>query len=243
MQHIQDKDFDQLFKDQLTNAEVTPPAMAWTNIEKQLQPRPKKRLPVYWMAAALVLVALSAGLLFQKKDKIQLHGKEDFAKTTELPSPVLDAPTAAVEDHSKIATPALVENAENEAEVENTEKVLVAMQPLAPAHHLNDINTTTKETAAIVEQENTLAVVAEKPQLLAVVSTPEPIVETALAEVEEPAERNGIRNVGDLVNFVVDKVDKREQKFLKFNTDDDDQSSLVSINIGIIRLNSKNKTK
>lgn len=51
--------------------------------------------------------------------------------------------------------------------------------------------------------------------------------------------RARIRNAGDLVNFVVDKLDKREQKLVEFNTDDDDNSSLVAINIGPFRFNSK----
>ena len=56
-------------------------------------------------------------------------------------------------------------------------------------------------------------------------------------------ERKGIRNVGDLVNFVVDKVDKRDKKLLHFNTDEDDNSSLVGINIGFLKLNKKNKDR
>jgi hypothetical protein len=52
-------------------------------------------------------------------------------------------------------------------------------------------------------------------------------------------ERVRIRNAGDLVNFVVDKIDRREQKIVAFNTDDDDNSSLVALNIGPFRFNSK----
>ena len=52
-------------------------------------------------------------------------------------------------------------------------------------------------------------------------------------------EHTKIRNVGDLINFVVEKVDKREQKFLQFKSDDDDNSSLVAINIGPFKLNAR----
>ena len=44
--------------------------------------------------------------------------------------------------------------------------------------------------------------------------------------------------MGDLINFVVDKVDKREDKLIRFDTDDDN-SSLIGINIGMIRFSKK----
>ena len=55
----------------------------------------------------------------------------------------------------------------------------------------------------------------------------------------EGRERKGIRNVGDVINFVVDKLDKREKKLIQFKTDDDDNSSLIAVNIGILKFNSK----
>ncbi|MNL29759.1 hypothetical protein D3C87_1514530 [compost metagenome] len=56
-------------------------------------------------------------------------------------------------------------------------------------------------------------------------------------KTEEPANK-GIRNVGDLVNFVVNKIDRREKKLIQFDTDDDN-SSIVALNIGFIKLNRK----
>ena len=54
--------------------------------------------------------------------------------------------------------------------------------------------------------------------------------------VEAP--NRGIRNMGDLVNYVVDKLDKREEKLLQFKTEDDN-SSLVALNIGMFKFNQK----
>lgn len=42
----------------------------------------------------------------------------------------------------------------------------------------------------------------------------------------------------NLVNCVVDKVDKSEEKIIQFKTEDDN-SSLVALNIGILRCNTK----
>jgi restriction endonuclease S subunit len=54
----------------------------------------------------------------------------------------------------------------------------------------------------------------------------------------EEKPNKGIRNVGDLINFVVDKVDKREKKVIQFATDEDN-SSIVALNIGFIKFNKK----
>lgn len=76
---------------------------------------------------------------------------------------------------------------------------------------------------------------AEVPQRLDNVNT--------ISETEIATEKKGIRNVGDLVNFVVEKIDKRDKKLIRFNTDDDDNSSIVGINLGFVRLNPKNKNR
>ncbi|HEX8608377.1 MAG TPA: hypothetical protein VF679_07045, partial [Pedobacter sp.] len=63
---MEDKDFDQLFRDQFEEAEVRPSANLWGNIEKELSPKKRMVLPVYWMAAAVAVVAVMVGLLMPK---------------------------------------------------------------------------------------------------------------------------------------------------------------------------------
>ena len=60
----------------------------------------------------------------------------------------------------------------------------------------------------------------------------------AVMNENDMADKRGIRNMGDLINFVVDKVDKREDKLIRFDTDDDN-SSLIGINIGMIKFSKK----
>lgn len=64
-------------------------------------------------------------------------------------------------------------------------------------------------------------------------------------KTDEPVNDNeqtnkGIRNVGDVVNLIVNKMDKRKDKLIQFRTDDDD-SSLASINIGPFKIGKRNK--
>ncbi|MET3113923.1 hypothetical protein AAKU52_001655 [Pedobacter sp. CG_S7] len=242
MQHIQDKDLDQLFKDKLGNAAVQPPDLLWKNIEKELKPKPKRSKPILWMAAAIAVVAVTAALLFNKEAKIQLQGKAEVVVNSKKPAQVKDLlPLPIPETNAVVDAPEAVKLTKV-APVPLSERKLIAMQPLAKKDHLNNNITIAEPVLKVAELQIKANVLPDAAVLIAQVNTLE--METAAAVVEqEQTEKNGIRNIGDLVNFVVEKVDKREQKFLRFKTDDDDNSALVAINIGIIKLNGKNKLK
>jgi len=45
-----------------------------------------------------------------------------------------------------------------------------------------------------------------------------------------------IRSFGDLINVAVAKIDKRKDKIIEFTDDDDDESTLTGINLGIIKI-------
>jgi hypothetical protein len=82
---------------------------------------------------------------------------------------------------------------------------------------------------------------ADNPTVIAQLAPKQNMESDVISENDNISQRKGIRNVGDLVNFVVDKVDKREKKLVRFNTDDDDNSSIVGINIGFLKFNKKRK--
>jgi pyruvate/2-oxoglutarate dehydrogenase complex dihydrolipoamide acyltransferase (E2) component len=268
MEPMQDKEFDQFFKDKLEAAEVAPPAMLWAKVDAQLGRAPKKRFPMLWMAAAVAVVAVSAGLLFKQQDDRPVLGQPVVVTTAEKPV-AETAPTAAVpesgvlpaagEDKQQVALSptgnrqiARLKGVTSAHEVETApvkkqlKKESLAMQPSGQEQHLvnsrNEVKPAAAETFVVPARETVLALtIPEEPAMASIEETPQ---QDALAnEYNAIPERKGISNVGDLVNFVVDKIDKREEKFLHFNTNDDDQSSLVSINIGIIKLNTKQKAK
>lgn len=240
MQHIQDKDLDRLFKDKLESAAVAPPALIWANIEQEIQPKPKKGLPFLWMAAAVAVIGVTAGLLFNKDAKIQLQDKAEVVVNSKKNVQAADQlPLPEPETNAIVNAPEEVKLTKV-AKTRATENKLIAMQPIATKDHL-PINTAPAEPVLqVAELEIKTDALSEKELLLAQVNIPEVEAEVATVENEQTG-KNGIRNIGDLVNFVVEKVDKREQKFLRFKTDDDDNSALVAINIGIIKLNTKNK--
>ncbi len=246
MQHIPDKELDNLFRDKFTSAEIAPDANLWPKIEGKLPPKKKRILSIYWMAAASIIVVITALLVFNKPEKIQLHGNYN-ANNVNVPK----QPTTV----NQIISTLLVNKTKK---VNKTTKYLVAFKP-----QNNKVSTTITEPAQnnlnAVQPINQIAHLPIKAQEIkqeeAILATPAlPVNELVIANAQkEPVydniitetmpERKGIRNIGDLVNFVVDKIDKRDKKLIKFNTDDDDNSSIVGINVGFVKLNSKKQSR
>ncbi len=248
MQHMPDKDFDNLFRDKFMDAEIEPSANLWAKIEDQLEPKRKRILPIYWMAAASIAIAFTAILVFQKSDKIQLHPDEVTAAVSSLTEAVdkvednviAPAQTAVVMDRNFASIQENVSNAKvvqyttTEAAIKNNE---VALQPNETTARLDIKRLDPKpiDVVAITPVDNPIVIAQIDPQAKADTDM--------MSELDNTSERKGIRNVGDLVNYVVDKVDKRDKKLVRFNTDDDDNSSIVGINIGFLKLNKKSKDR
>lgn len=233
MQPMQDKDFDQLFKDQFEHAEIQPSANLWTNISQELAPRKKRSLPIYWSAAAAVFVIVTISLLYPKAEKMQLQGTTPVAdqlvaENQIKAAAVLELPVSEEKSTPLVLAPKL--KLENQVKKDN----LLAMQP-------NDIDLHPKNTTIDVQPVEKKELAQKEIDLNSVVfaKVDGPEISDVKDQVSETTERKGIRNVGDVINFVVDKFDKREKKIIQFKTDDDDNSSLIAINIGILKFNPK----
>lgn len=232
---MQDNEFDRLFKDQLGAAEVQPSAGLWAKIETELEPKRRRSLPLYWMAAAVALLVLGLSLLMPEGEKIRLQ-----APSAALHANKADAIPVVVEQIAEPAgnelgrvkaaqgTPLVIAPRLTAAEIKKS------LEPLQPKVVLQHPVTREEPTAVVVKTQVPLQ---EEVMIASADVANKPMV-NEVKEAEQP-ERRSIRNVGDLVNYVVDRVDKRDQKVLKFNTDEDDNSSLIAINIGFIRLNPK----
>ncbi len=250
MQHIPDNEFDRLFKDRFKEAEVQPSAELWNRIAPEIKPKKKHSVVLYWRIAATVLVALSAGLLFKPEERIALHAPiaatSEHGEAAMVVPPVTAGGTSEVlverkelpaEQFSESSTAAAYHSETTNSAIER--KTLVAMQPIVEEDHHHVVTTGSQPEIAV---KPALEIAATEVALADDFNEniTEPIVTEAAAVAEiEPPVRPKIRNAGDLVNFVVDKIDKREQKFVEFRTDEDESSSLVAINIGPIKINQK----
>ena len=220
-----------------------------------------------WMAAAVTVIGVSAALLFNQQGENAVL-REAVVVTTSEKNVAGTAPMAAVPESgvfvadkdkqlaalsptgTKQTTTLQVVKTAREIETapvrRQVKKELIAMQPSGQEQHLVNSRKEVKpvNTGTFIVPDTEPALALTTPREPVMVGLPETTQQDVrMGESTVLPERKGISNVGDLVNFVVDKIDKREEKLLQFNTNDDDQSSLVSINIGIIKLNTKQRAK
>ncbi|WP_145859931.1 hypothetical protein [Pedobacter suwonensis] len=250
MQPIRDKDFDQLFKDTFADAEVTPSRDLWSNIESEIVPKKKRIIPVYWLSAAAILLVATIGILIYQQQNTTHQGKQLANNVIEKTKPEVKQPIA---QDTAVTT------------VESIEPVLPvrpkAVNAIAKTKVKKEIKSTgLKETHSMItapemqKQEAVIAKIDEPKKDLktkieeAILQPKEETVTAAVAtpvKTDEPVNDNeqsnkGIRNVGDVVNLIVNKMDKRKDKLIQFRTDDDD-SSLSSINIGPFKFGKRKK--
>lgn len=251
MQHMPDNDFDNLFRDKFMNAEVEPSANLWANIEGQLVAKRKRTFPFMWVAAASVAVVASVLIFTQSGEKIYL---QNTATTVAEVKPVIEQPVfvdeitqtvepTQVKPHT-VANRSLKQREVPQAVmaqlVEMPEKNMTPVQPSVQNEHL-PIKRADVKALDVTYSANVVPVVnnvSEHSNDMIAANVEKTIEEDAPEQAIE-TNKKGIRNMGDLINYVVEKVDKREKKLIKFNTDDDDNSSIIGLNIGFVKLNKK----
>lgn len=248
MQQMPDKEFDKLFQDHFVDAEMEPSMDLWANIEREIAPKKKRALPIYWMAAASVAVAFTAMMLFQKEEKMQLHGTGVALAQNDAVQTISSTENQHTIEHSlALATDAesanslavfkasLKKSADNQFVENKVENISVAMQPSQPVEHLAIKRTEIQPMDMTPKEETTSS------QIYYASVELDKELGKRNAEIENANQRKSIGSVGDLVNFVVDKVDKRDKKLIEFGSDEDEGSELVGINIGFLKWNKKHK--
>jgi cytoskeletal protein RodZ len=251
MQPIRDKDFDQLFKDAFADAEVAPSRDLWSSIESEITPKKKRIVPIYWLSAAAVLLIATLGVLVYQQQDSTDGDKKLASNTIEKTKPTVQEPI--IKDSAKT----IVEPVENIAPVLPAQPK--AVSAIAKTKVKQEVKPVVEQprivTAPEMQKQETYIAKIEEPKKdiktkieEAILQPKEEIVTAVVAtpvKTDEPANDNeqsnkGIRNVGDVVNLIVNKMDKRKDKLIQFRTDDDD-SSLASINIGPFKIGKRNK--
>lgn len=250
MQHIQDKEFDQRLRDQFENEEIQLSANSWSDLEHILHPQ-KKRGTSYggrWMAAAAVLVLSSLGVYLSYHAGDRMVSKERLA----LSNPVRVEQKSVIESNEQVNAAGIAENIPNNPADRNVNLVPAVVVVKAnskkiarePESHVVSFAPEKEEIMlSSLQPSSEIARHVDnktlyKPEKLVVLQARNEIPPDADNGREDTEQQRGIRNVGDLVNYVVDKVDKRAEKILKFKTDDDN-SSLIAINIGMLKFNQR----
>ena len=245
MKEQMDNEFDKLFSEKFDSLEVTPSADLWPSIAQNIRPKKKRGIPYLWSISTGIAAVLVLTVLLRDEEKVRLVNKrQDITKpeqsiaganiTVEEPSAqVITLPKAqsgVTDENSYSAKPSkpTVGFAHEKKSIEKVEPV----QPLMAQHRLQETETDSVRDVLLAALD-----VETATQTLALNTAPINSAGDLTLASQQDEEQRGIRNVADLVNFVVDKVDKRERKLLKFNTDDDDNTSLVSLNLGFLKYN------
>lgn len=254
MKPVLDKDFDQLFKTSLEDFEVTPTANSWNKIAEQLESKPaKKKFPAYWMAAASVIFILGIGisLYLTSTEVIQLkpdQNKKDLAKKVAQPqtddatdiSSMLDNTVTAQEISKKEAQTTRQLLADNQLELATENTALADKNQVFKSNSkeepvIEQLSTNPIKTKTISIQKMAINPPVEINSLSSVPVSAQNNIEKGLNEANiEAGGKLKIKSFGDVVNFVVSKVDKREDKIITISKTEDSDNEVTGINLGLI---------
>jgi hypothetical protein len=259
MKVASDKKFDEFFKSSFEDFEVEPSANSWDKIAQELKQKPKKKFPIFWMAAASVVIVLGIGLglYTQPTEVIKLkpqtdeltakvepkleESKEQGVKIKEqrIEKPVLVAATTKkqpVSQENKVSEKNISEDATitskvNVLDLNNLEEDLARVKPVKRINSVAQqmIDDEAKQTKLNGSMNAALALAQNTND------------ENLNDDGAITGRKVKIKSVGDLVNFVVAKVDKREEKIIKVSRTDEGDNEITGINLGLFKFRKAEK--
>ena len=248
MEHLQDKDINQLFNQRFADLEVAPSADSWKKITNALDKTDKKRYPYpVWMAAASAAILVAASLwLYKPTEIIKLQGKPETqiaAKNHERP---LVAETLT-NSHSKIedAISAQKKPVQIKKELPSPHTELYVEQVFTPKKAEKDYSENLiKSPVVLARQQDKSSFKNLENITVPIKEAPVFITETEVFKAEdsraEEISKPRIKSVGGLVNFVIAQVDKREDKIIEFK-DGEEGSEVSGVNIGLLKFKSRQR--
>jgi hypothetical protein len=251
---MQDKEIDQLFRSGFKDFEVEPSAKVWGGIASGLD-RNKRSLKVYLGIAASLLLLLSAGLYFvshikdNTKKPVQLTAVKNNKPAKSIITPVNVTPET--EQVQKVAQPQLERtiafNTALKSRKQKTKTVKVLpvrdIEIIEPAQQQAQVIQPAQDVKFVVPAGvpfNEKIELPEDASFKANILAAQPPVTKAIAAA--PVKKHRIRNLGDLINVVVSKVDKRKDKLIEFSSTNDEDDSVVSgLNLGFIKIKKQDR--
>jgi hypothetical protein len=252
MHPISDKELDKLFQRGFEEAEFQPSEKVWGKIAAKMdgESTVRKPLPVFWMAAASVVVLIGATMWFkQPVEVIRLQGapqqmvqdaRESDVQIVAPEAPIIEPEQTIIKgfDFSKL-TASEPNSLNTPGEVTLPERIVEE----APRHELIAVNQSRKspELAQGGKEVSVPRYSGDQSQLD--VTQPDLIASADLPEEDVPSESTPlkrVRGIAGIINMVISKVDHREDKIIEFK-DGEEGSEVSGINLGLIRLKSRNR--
>jgi len=246
MNQISDKDFDRLFHDKFDAWEVEPSETVWPAVLAELGRARKRPFPVLWFAAASIAVVLGVGLwLSSHKEPMKLTGNNIENRGSALPEVKVSA--AAKEKMVVVKRNLLPKKRAIKRRVEEVPEHIVSVPGTknTKAPLLNNGSQVLPEKS--VEQNirhEAAEQIAQKPAASIAPESTKPIVHTmAYDEVQSETEpergsKNSTSVVSSVVNYVIGRVDKRKDKIIELE-DNDEGTKVKSLNLIVVKFKAK----
>lgn len=240
--NMSDKELDNLFHANLDQLEEEPSAELWKEIQAGINHK-TRRTTFSWfyrIAASILLVGVGVWLMMPKRPAMQ----EAVKTRKEIKLPVLEK---AVEEQTsnveKVATrTALVKSpAANKIILKhkNAESQhLVTTKPVVIEHAPG----TNVQVQTVIADHPEIPDLPLASAVFPVESLSEPVFKdghgieaTEIQMMFIKRKQTKVKNLGDLVNLVIAKVDKREDKIIEFDKHDQ-EANITGINLGIVKI-------
>ena len=247
-----DKDFDAFFKSSLKDYEITPTAASWTKVSDEIAAKSaRKKYPLFWMAAASTIIVLGFGIgLYNKPTdvvKLQPNGKKEITENLALEQKssvssnlFTDEPA---DNNSK--KPVVKSQVVNRSKARNMTTGEIAVQESISVEEPVTVElATVKNTKSLRPKLATEQLLAQeeimnmrKTEAVILEENQDTFIANALVGKTTLGKRVKIASVGDLVNFVVAKVDKRDDKIIKMSKTEESDNEITGINLGLFKFN------
>ena len=250
MQPIQDKDLDKLFKDRLENLEVQPSAGSWKKTTDTLdKPLKKRKAYPFWIAAAsVVLLATAALLIYKPVEVIRLQGKANTQISSNVGDQLKNEPQDLNENNIGVKVSGLIDKEPSSLKANRLSRKLKTRYVREIPSVVKPEKRTSKDliTNDILIAKNNEKVPVKRTEDKVLTKIYEPVYSAQIEERDlemvsaEEISRPRIKSVGGLVNFVISRVDKREDKIIEFK-DGEEGSEISGINIGLLKFKNRKR--
>jgi len=260
---MQDKEFDNLFRSKLNDLEVEPSRQVWAGITAGLDNKRGSRMLVSWLSiAASVIVLVAAGIVFipKKGANVNKPVKGGVAKVSQpaIVPAVNKADSVTTQPQTIIQPAPPVVNQVAKVKKADISKQIVVKQPSPEMVVPTPVVAPEEQPviAAVPEKQDVITPVVpgnETPLSIKPVtddSNAVPAKQIAAANVQPAAvnpdaaavkPKHRAHGIAGLLNAVIAKVDKRKDKIIEFTDDDEDESNIASVNLGILKFKKEGK--
>jgi hypothetical protein len=252
---MQDREFDELFRSKLDGLEAEPSANVWPGIAGELDSAKRGRSLAPWLSiAASIVVLMGVAVLFIPKKAHTNLPPSHQKGMAKIVQPVKASQSVTVQPSVAMAYPAKINKGSAIARVQNNKSI-------SPSPVKNIDTTSSPAKASSNDTRQLMANVPQKPVVITNPVVPDPVVKLVVAPAIDAGttftkpdqtvittasedkkdstivkHRHKIHNFGDLVNLVVDKLDKRQDKVIHFSDDEEGDSHLVAVNLGVVKI-------